>query len=356
MKTTDSYYKIRPLFREINQCFKIFLLPSDISIDETMIKYYGKHGTKQFIRGKPIRFGFKLFSLASPAGYLYHAEPYCGSDTQLSEVSFGLGGNSVLSLVQACHVPAGSKLYFDNWFTSLSLLDKLRADGIGGTGTIRADRCEKSPLQTKKELEKKERGSSSYASDGSNLIVRWYDNAVISVASNCELSSTTKLVSRWSRKQKRRIDVPMPQMIHRYNRFMGGEDLIDQFIANYRIRIRSKKWWWPFFSWSVDACLVSAWLMYKSVKKSSISLLDFRREVAQQALKQHETPKLRAGPKVTYRPITTSAIRFDGINHWLVALPSRYSRRRKCGGRCSVKCEKCDAPLYVSCFKVYHEK
>ena len=66
--------------------------------------------------------------------------------------------------------------------------------------------------------------------------------------------------------------------------------------------------------------------MYKSVKKSSISLLDFRRKVAQQALKQHGTPKLRAGPKVTYRPITTSAIRFDGINHWPVALPSRYSK------------------------------
>ena len=96
--------------------------------------------------------------------------------------------------------------------------------------------------------------------------------------------------------------------------------------------------------------------MYKSVKKSSISLLDFRREVAQQALKQHGTPKLRAEPKVTYCPITTSAICSDGINHWPVALPSRYSRCQKCGGRCSVKCEKCDAPLHVSCFKVYHEK
>ena len=148
----------------------------------------------------------------------------------------------------------------------------------------------------------------------------------------------------------------MPQMIHCYNRFMGGVDLIDQFIANYRIRIRSKKWWWLFFSWSVDACLINAWLMYKSVKKSSILLLEFRREIPQQALKQHGTPKLRSGPKVTYRPITTSAIRFYGINHGPVALPSRYSRCRNYGGRCSVKCEKCDAPLHVSCFKVYQEK
>ena len=36
----------------------------------------------------------------------------------------------------------------------------------------------------------------------------------------------------------------MPKIIHSYNRCMGGVDLFDQFVANYRIRIRSKKWWW----------------------------------------------------------------------------------------------------------------
>ena len=37
--------------------------------------------------------------------------------------------------------------------------------------------------------------------------------------------------------------------------------------------------------------------MYKSIKGSSISLLNFRREVAQQALKQCGTPRSRLGPK-----------------------------------------------------------
>ena len=89
---SDRYYKIRPLFTELNKSFKLLASTPSLSIDESMIKYYGKHSTKQFIRGKPIRFGFKLFSMASPAGYLYHAEPYCGSDTQLHHPSFGLGG------------------------------------------------------------------------------------------------------------------------------------------------------------------------------------------------------------------------------------------------------------------------
>ena len=41
------------------------------SIDENKIHYYGKNETKQLIRGKPVRFGFKL----SSDGYLIHAEP-----------------------------------------------------------------------------------------------------------------------------------------------------------------------------------------------------------------------------------------------------------------------------------------
>ena len=282
---SDRYYKIRPLFTELNKSFKLLAPTPSLSIDESMIKYYGKHSTKQFIRGKPIRFGFKLFSMASPAGYLYHAEPYCGSDTQLHHPSFGLGGNVVLTLAQVCDVPEGSKLFFDNWFTSLQLLDELKSDGIGATGTIRADRCCGAPLNEKKELQRLVRGSASYASDGSNVIVRWYDNAVVSVATNCFVNDSIKAAPRWSRKERKKVLVSMPEMIHSYNRNMGGVDLFDQFIANYRIKIRSKKWWWPFFSWSIDACIVNGWLLYQSIKTGSLSLLDFRREVAQQLLK-----------------------------------------------------------------------
>ena len=40
---------------------------------------------------------------------------------------------------------------------------------------------------------------------------------------------------------------------------MGGVDLFDQFVATYRVRIRSKKWWWPFFAWAVDSSMANAW-------------------------------------------------------------------------------------------------
>lgn len=33
-------------------------IEENLSVDESMIRYYGKHYAKQYIRGKPIRFGF----------------------------------------------------------------------------------------------------------------------------------------------------------------------------------------------------------------------------------------------------------------------------------------------------------
>ena len=54
---------MRCLFDMLNCNFKKLFSESDQSIDESMIPYFGKHGTKQFICGKPIKFGFKVFAL-----------------------------------------------------------------------------------------------------------------------------------------------------------------------------------------------------------------------------------------------------------------------------------------------------
>lgn len=56
----DRSFKLRPLFQHMQT--KILDhdgLEEHMSIDESMISYYGKHYSKQFIRDKPIRFRFK---------------------------------------------------------------------------------------------------------------------------------------------------------------------------------------------------------------------------------------------------------------------------------------------------------
>ena len=41
-----------------------------LSIDESIVPYHGRHSCKQFISAKPIRFGCKLWVLASVTGIL----------------------------------------------------------------------------------------------------------------------------------------------------------------------------------------------------------------------------------------------------------------------------------------------
>ena len=56
----DAYFKVRPIFNILNETGRYFNTAQMYSVDESMIPYFGKHSSKQFIRGKPVRFGFKV--------------------------------------------------------------------------------------------------------------------------------------------------------------------------------------------------------------------------------------------------------------------------------------------------------
>jgi hypothetical protein len=57
----DRFWKVRPLFDQLNKTAKQWVRqPERVAVDEGMIKYYGPHPLKQFMRGKPHRFGYKV--------------------------------------------------------------------------------------------------------------------------------------------------------------------------------------------------------------------------------------------------------------------------------------------------------
>lgn len=59
--SNDKFSKLRPLIELLNKNFYAMApLEENYSIDEAMVPYYGGHSCKQFIRGKPIRWGYKL--------------------------------------------------------------------------------------------------------------------------------------------------------------------------------------------------------------------------------------------------------------------------------------------------------
>ena len=72
--TEDRYYKLRVLFEKLNFNFKQYGSFVNHNVDESLIPYYRKHGTKQFTGGKPIRLGLKLWCITSSEGYLHIVE------------------------------------------------------------------------------------------------------------------------------------------------------------------------------------------------------------------------------------------------------------------------------------------
>ena len=156
----------------------------DHSVDEGIIPYYGKHGTKQFIRGKPIRFGFKLWCITSSEGYFLHAEPNCGVNTDFPDTGLGQGADVVLALIEKCEVKAGSTVTFDNLFTSLPLLDELTELGIRASGTLGQNCFHSAPVANKTTLVKEPRGSYDFAPNGKNLVVSWLYSKVVTSTTN----------------------------------------------------------------------------------------------------------------------------------------------------------------------------
>ena len=189
---------MRPLLNHLNSCFFPFFQPltKTYSLDEAMEPYYGHHSMKQFISGKPIRYGFKLWCLTSPQGYLVKFFPYTGSDKILGKPV----GVSVTEKLCIGFIPQGSCIYMDNYFTSLSLMDTLTQENLFAIGTIRSDRVEKAPLQ---DLRKSSCGSfcSLTESQGNILLVRWNDNSQVTLITNLRTDDVFQVGSckRWKR-------------------------------------------------------------------------------------------------------------------------------------------------------------
>ena len=260
----DKMAKVRPLFNHLNEkCLQFFPMEtSELSVDESMVPYYGRHSSKQFIKSKPIRYGFKVWRLCTPLGYIVQFEPYCGAgEGKVKEL--GIGGSVVVNLLAELPIYRWH-VTFDNFFTSMNLLGHLHDRGIHAVGTVRADRTLQCPVKPK-EIKKKERGHFDYRKlDKENIVVcSWNDNSAVTIASNSTSILPTSDVQRWSKVEKKFIFVQRPNAIKVYNKTMGGVDRADQNIAMYRISMRQKKWYWCLVADCIDAMVQNAWQLHR---------------------------------------------------------------------------------------------
>jgi len=145
----DPVWRIRAvleIFRKNIKAFQFF--ETAISVDEMMVKFYGRLMIKQFIRNKPVRFGIKMWAVCGADGYLFDCDIYCGKNVmkngKLSQIS--LRSRVVLNILEDLLLNTTKKklgmyhLYCDNFFTSPDLFIHLQQIGLKATGVVRKDR------------------------------------------------------------------------------------------------------------------------------------------------------------------------------------------------------------------------
>lgn len=212
--------KVAPLSDMLRRnCQQFGVFHEVLSTDEYMIPYQGPHSAKQFIKNKPVRFGYKMWAMCGSDGFPYNFSIHCGKEG--NNVALPLGYRVVNEMLQIVENNSQHVIFFDNFFTSYKLINDLAQRKIRACGTIRENRTGGCPLLTNKDMKKNERGSYDYRSDGTVLCVKWNDNSVVTVASNYYVVNPVQKAERRVKKERKKV-VTQPFVISMYNKELVG--------------------------------------------------------------------------------------------------------------------------------------
>lgn len=148
-----------------------------------------------------IPWGIKAFVLCG-TGLVYNFLVYHGKNTSIQNTlkkEYGLEAEIVLELAKIMPSNHNFKLYFDNFFTSLSLISKLQDRKIHSAKfTIRKNQKAKCPLEVNKDIKKNEKGTIDELKEKFDnlVVVKWVDNSVVQLASCWE---RRRGINKWDR-------------------------------------------------------------------------------------------------------------------------------------------------------------
>lgn len=370
----EKLYKLRPLLNHLKETFPKLYTPSrNLSIDESMIGYKGRSSMKQYMPMKPTKRGFKVWAVCcAETGYLLNFDIYTGkNDDQSTNTSLG---EKVVMRLSEPYAYKNYCCYFDNYFTSISLLDNLLEKKLFACGTIRVNRKHYPSSIMKKDKELK-MSEYDFAQSNDIGVTKWKDRGkkCVSTASTIHNPSTTTTISR-KNKRGEKIPVNCPQMISCYNKYMGGVDSFDQFMSFYNINQKSRRWWMKIFFYLLEACIVDSYILYKismkTQKRKSMSHLKFRSCLANELIVNFSSKKKtgyapgRGNARKRNHPdgqkTIQNSVRLSNVGDHLPTLSKTYRRCGNCSTkakekRSNVICMKCNVALCKMCFTPFHQ-
>ncbi|XP_022099413.1 piggyBac transposable element-derived protein 4-like [Acanthaster planci] len=354
----DRLFKLRPVIDYLLEKFSNVYTPQrDISVDDSLLKFYGCLRFTTYNPRKRARFGIKLYKLCQStgdaAGYCYNFKIYTGQ----SKGDLPANTQVVMDLVVNLN-GKGYNLALDRAFSSPDLYRRLHFKKFNVVGTVMPHR--KGMPEDLKSVELRRGGTAYQTADlgvnGSLLAMVWKDKRnvrMLSTMHRADIRGTGKRDRTGAEKKK-------PACVLEYNALMGGVDISDQLAANHRATRKSMKWYKKLFFYLLDMTLVNSYCMHRVVGHR-LSFLDFRLQLVRELLFDEPLPEYR--PQRDTPPATSS--RFVG-RHFPVTLERNsygdyhYRRCVLCSSKgqrkkTHIECDSCHQALcIVPCFRDYH--
>ena len=115
----DILFKVSLLLKQLRDAMAHIKPEERHSVDEQIIPFKGQSELKQYIKNKSHCWGFKVFARARISRLIYDFQVYTGKAMKLPG-DLNVSANIVLRLVEKLPNDKNSKLYFDNWFSSVT--------------------------------------------------------------------------------------------------------------------------------------------------------------------------------------------------------------------------------------------
>ncbi|XP_067283804.1 piggyBac transposable element-derived protein 4-like isoform X2 [Pseudorasbora parva] len=348
----DRLCKIKPLYIEMRDACKANYHPGqNISIDERMVA--SKARMQQYMKNKPVRWGYKLFVLAdSSNGYTCDFFVYEGKMS--GNTGKGLSYESVMKLINTQLLGTGYKLFLDDFYTSPSLFCDLLKKKIWACGTIRTNRIGFPKTKMNTLDSKSPRGSIRWLRKDPLLFVQWRDTKDVFMCSTIHTAHAGDTVQRRLREADGRWvfkDISIPPAVKEYNRCMGGVDPSDALISYYKVIRKTQKWYHTFFYHFLDIAIMNAFLLYKHITKDKGEV-----PMHQKAFRETLIDELAAAAGAGLPPTPHRAHHKPA--HISGDSTTGRLRCRHCQAKTPVKCSSCDVPLCFlpsrDCYNAWH--
>ena len=342
----DPRQKINLYLEKLAQNFqKNYELGENLTIDESLVHFKGRNSMKFYIPMKPHKWGFKIHLLCdADTHYLYNMlfDPgKRGKDFIALDNCCSLSESIVLKLL-SCIKDNHEKrrnVFFDGWYSSLSLMKKLTKMGYLNTTVLRA---------TSKDLPPKIKTEGYDKAYCDEIIIQKYEGKkTIYFATNYK------------------IDIEELRNI--YNIKNRGVDIFDQYLSCSSSQRRTLKWYKKIFLFGIDSAIINAKVIYELKTGKKVTTVQFKEKLYDQIFRVTVGKKAIIPSKRQYTrrnqqskeipELKSYTIQQDPLDTYFHNIGNNINNEgncKGCGQPTSYFCVECRVHLHSQCFVKYH--